>query len=111
MTGKTPEIIAYPNGNCSREIAEAARTAGLLFGLLARPGRNRVPLRAGTSRAMTLKRFTLWGDLPVEAQCRAARSPLSLYRLLQGMTSKQESSPLHLVPPPKEKPLARSAGS
>jgi len=111
MTGKTPEIIAYPNGNCSREIAEAARDAGLLFGLLVRPGRNRFPLRAGTSRAMTLKRFTLWGDRPVEVQCRAARSPLSLYRLLRGMTSKQESSPSHLVPLPKEKPLARSAGS
>ena len=111
MTGKTPEIIAYPNGNCSREIAEAARDAGLRFGLLVRPGRNRVPMQCGTSKAMALKRFTLWGDRPVEAQCRAARSPLSLYRLLQRMTSKQESSPFTHVPLPKEKHLARSAGS
>lgn len=111
MTGKTPEIIAYPNGNCSHEIAEAARDAGLLFGLLARPGRNRLPLQAGAPRAMTMKRFTLWGDRPVEAQCRAARSSLSVYRFLQGTSWKRESSVSAPVPLPKEKPLARSAGS
>ena len=83
MTGKTPEIIAYPNGNCTREISEAASDAGLRFGLLARPGRNRLPLQGGTSRAMTLKRFTLWADLPVEAQCRASRSGISIHRMLQ----------------------------
>ena len=111
MTGKTPEIIAYPNGNCSGEIAEAARDAGLRFGLLARPGRNRVPLQGGTARAMTLKRFTLWGDRPVEAQCRASRSPLSFHRLVQGMMSKQKPSPFRVVPLSKEKPLADSANS
>lgn len=83
MTGKTPEIIAYPNGNCSCEIAEAASDAGLRFGLLVRPGCNRFPLQAGTPGAMTLKRFTLWGDRPVEAQCRAARSRISIHRMLQ----------------------------
>ncbi len=83
MTGKNPKIIAYPNGNCSREIAEAACGAGLHFGLLARPGRNRFPLPGGTPRAMTMKRFTLWGDRPVEAQCRAAQSGISIHRLLQ----------------------------
>ena len=83
MTGKTPEVIAYPNGNDNREIAEAARDAGLLYGMLALPGHNRLPLQGGTSRAMTIKRFTLWGDRPVEAQCRAARSGISIQRLLQ----------------------------
>lgn len=111
MTGKTPGIIAYPNGNCSREIAEAACDAGLRFGLLARPGRNRLPLQCGTLRAMTLRRFTLWGDRPVEAQCRATRSPLSLQHLLNGIARKHEGSLSHLAPLPKEKPLARSAGS
>lgn len=111
ITGKTPEIIAYPNGNCSREIAEAASDAGLRFGLLARPGRNRLPLQGGTSRAMTMKRFTLWGDRPVEVQCRVSRSPLSLYRVFQRMAWKPKSSQPDLVPIRKEKPLARSAGS
>lgn len=111
ITGKTPEIIAYPNGNCSQEIAEAARDAGLRFGMLVRPGRNRFPVQGGTPRAMTLKRFTLWGDLPVEAQCRASRSPLSFYRLLRGIASKEKPFSSNLLPLPKEKPLARSAGS
>lgn len=111
MTGKTPEIIAYPNGDCSRVIAEAARDAGLRFGLLARPGRNRFPVQGGTPEAMTMKRFTLSGDLPVEAQCCAARSSLSLYRLLRGMSWKPEASRSDLAPPAKEKSLARSTGS
>lgn len=111
MTGKTPEIIAYPNGNCSREISEAARDAGLRFGLLARPGRNRFPVQGGTGKAMTMKRFTLWGDLTVEAQCHASRSPLPFYRLLRGIASKQKPASSNLLPLSKEKPLARSAGS
>lgn len=111
ITGKTPEIIAYPNGNCSREIVKLASNAGLRFGLLARPGRNRFPLQCGNFRAMTMKRFTLWGDRPVEAQCSASRSPLSLYRVFQRMTWQPKPSPPDLVPIRKEKPLARSAGS
>jgi len=111
MTGKTPEIIAYPNGNCSREIAEVARAVGLRFGLLACPGRNPLPLQGGASRAMAMKRFTLWGDRSVEVQCRAARAPLSLYRMLHRFRGKGGSSPFPLIPLAKEKPLARSAGS
>lgn len=83
MTGITPEIIAYPNGNCSEAVCEAAREAGLHFGLLARAGRNRLPLKGRTSEAMALKRFTLWGSLSIQAQCRASRSDLSIQRILQ----------------------------
>lgn len=111
MTGKTPEVIAYPNGNCSREIVELAFEAGLRFGLLARVGRNCFPLPSGNFGAMTMKRFTLWGNRPVEGQCRASRSPLSLYRVFQRMAWKPKPSPSDLVTIRKEKPLARSAGS
>jgi len=85
ITGKTPEVIAYPNGNCSSEILATAREAGLSFGLLARAGRNRVPLEPGGAEALTMKRFTLWGDRSVEAQCRSSQSRISIYQLLQSI--------------------------
>ncbi|HTT33674.1 MAG TPA: polysaccharide deacetylase family protein [Methylomirabilota bacterium] len=83
ISGKRPDIIAYPNGNCSSEILAAAREAGLQFGLLASAGRNRLPLKSGSDAALALRRSSLWGDRPVEAQCLAARSGVSIYRLLQ----------------------------
>jgi hypothetical protein len=89
MTGKTPQIIAYPNGNHSAEIQAAAREAGLRFGMLARAGRNRLPIVSGTPEAMAVKRSTLWGDRSIEAQCRVARSAVSLGRLLGGIHARR----------------------
>ena len=111
MTGKTPVIIAYPNGNCSGEIMAAAREAGLQFGLLACAGRNCLPLQIATDQALTMKRFTLWGDRSVEAQCRASRFPLSLYQLLYSMKKEQASAQPTANSGKKAKTFARSAGS
>jgi len=91
MTGKTPKIIAYPNGYYSQDILEAAREAGLRFGLGVQAGSNTLPLNGGTAEAMTMKRFTLWGNRPIEAQCRVSRSRLSLYRLL--ISTKHRTGP------------------
>jgi peptidoglycan/xylan/chitin deacetylase (PgdA/CDA1 family) len=89
MTGKTPQIIAYPNGEHSAQIRTAAREAGLYFGLTTWSGRNRLPLESGTPEAMTVKRSTLWGDRSIEAQCRAARSAVSVGRLLRALAARE----------------------
>jgi peptidoglycan/xylan/chitin deacetylase (PgdA/CDA1 family) len=96
MTGKSPTLIAYPNGNETPAIADAARSAGIVFGLGVHPGRNSVPLRPGSPAAMTLKRFTLTGDYAIEAQCRASRSLFSLYRVGRSVKRKVDAglSPL-----------------
>jgi len=80
MTGRMPEMIAYPNGKASPAIQAAAWDAGLRLGVGVCPGKNRVPLQVDTGRAMEMKRFTLWGDAEIEMQCRISRSSLSLYR-------------------------------
>jgi peptidoglycan/xylan/chitin deacetylase (PgdA/CDA1 family) len=99
MTGKLPAIIAYPNGNESPAVVDAARSAGLLFGVGVRPGRNHLPLQPGSPDAMTLRRFTLTGDCAIEAQCRASRSLFSLYRVGRSVKRKIDSgfSPLQPV--------------
>jgi peptidoglycan/xylan/chitin deacetylase (PgdA/CDA1 family) len=98
MTGKSADMIAYPNGNESPEIVEAAKSVGIHFGIGVHPGRNRLPLRPGSRDAMTLKRFTLTGDYPVEAQCRTSRSGVSLYRSARSMKGKASAGFSSLPP-------------
>ncbi len=81
IVGKAPDFIAYPNGDMSDEILEAAKSAGMKFGLSVNPGRNRLPIEPGSLDAMKLKRFTLTGDSGIEAQCRVSRSLFSFYRV------------------------------
>jgi hypothetical protein len=88
MTGKMPEMISYPNGDSSPEIQQIAQEIGLPLGVLVRGGKNRLPLKIGARAAMTLKRFILWGDRGIDAQCRASRADLSLSRLLSGFAAK-----------------------
>jgi peptidoglycan/xylan/chitin deacetylase (PgdA/CDA1 family) len=92
MTGKTAEMIAYPNGDESPEILEAARSIGLRLGVGVNPGRNRLPLQPGSADAMTIKRFTLNAGSAIEAQCRMSRSGLSLYRSARTMKLKTHAS-------------------
>ena len=98
MTGKSPEIIAYPNGNESQEIVDAARSVGLRLGLGVAPGWNRLPIQPGSQDAMTLKRFTLWGDSASEPQCDMIRSEFSLYRLARSLRLKAHESLSSLRP-------------
>ncbi len=88
MTGESADIVAYPNGDESPAIVEAAKSVGIQFGLGVNPGRNRLPLRPGSRDAMTLKRFTLIGDRAIEPQCRMSRSGVSLYRSARNMKLK-----------------------
>ncbi len=87
MTGQDVSIIAYPNGNSSRQIRRLAIECGFRLGLGVQPGKNPLPLNLGSDRAMNLRRFTLWGNRDIDEQCRVSRSKLSLYRILRGMKS------------------------
>jgi peptidoglycan/xylan/chitin deacetylase (PgdA/CDA1 family) len=80
IIGKAPDFIAYPNGEISDAVLEAARGAGMQFGLSVNAGRNRLPIEPGSLAAMKLKRFALTGDAAIEPQCHLSRSIFSLYR-------------------------------
>jgi peptidoglycan/xylan/chitin deacetylase (PgdA/CDA1 family) len=83
MTGKLPEIIAYPNGEYSEDIAHMARSAGLRLGMVVQAGKNKLSVRGLAKEAMRIKRFIIWGDCGIDSQCRASRSDVSLYRTLK----------------------------
>ncbi len=88
MTGRLPQVIAFPNGNTSTNIARAARNAGLHLGMTVRPGRNAIPQSLSARPNLQLRRYTLWGNRDIAAQCRVARSPLSLQSALTTIRSK-----------------------
>jgi peptidoglycan/xylan/chitin deacetylase (PgdA/CDA1 family) len=90
MTGKTPEMIAYPNGNLSARVLQTAVLCGLRLGIGVHPGRNRASLRPCSNAAMNIKRFLIWGDRGIEEQCRTSRSAVSFHRLLR--TARARSS-------------------
>jgi peptidoglycan/xylan/chitin deacetylase (PgdA/CDA1 family) len=81
MTGVSPCAIAYPNGAWSRIVGLASIELGLRFGFTTRPAKNTLPIEPGSPAALGLGRFTLHGNTPISAQCRAYRSDLQLYGL------------------------------
>ncbi len=97
ITGKTPEIIAYPNGNQSPIIRETARDFGIHLGIGVWPGKNRLPLQIDTGGAMTMKRVTIWGDREIDLQCRVSRSSVSFYRYFRGMQAKFTPASPHIM--------------
>jgi peptidoglycan/xylan/chitin deacetylase (PgdA/CDA1 family) len=93
MTGKTPEVIAYPNGNESPAIRTAAWDVGLRLGIGTWPGKNHLPLQVNAGGAMTMRRFTLRGDRGIDPQCRSSRAGLSLYRSFKHVRMKFKPGP------------------
>jgi len=90
LTGKSPELIAYPNGNVSPEIAQTAQDAGLRLGVTVQPGRNRIIDTRSGRKAMELKRFTLWAQRNLESQCRIARSRFSVQATISGLRGRSK---------------------
>lgn len=73
LTGREPIAIAYPNGNCSPAVIEAARAAGLRIAFTVRPRRN--ALRpGGHADLMRIGRFYFQGGTDAARAFVACRS-------------------------------------
>lgn len=72
IAGTPPIAIAYPNGNHSAAVVEAALAAGLRIGLTVHPARNALPLRA-PQRLMRLGRFYFHSGADPRHECRKYR--------------------------------------
>ena len=96
MTGKSPDIIAYPNGNETPAKLWKPQGALACFLVLAYIlAATSFRLQPGSQGAMTLKRFTLTGDCAIEAQCRVSRSLFSLYRVSRSLEKKRRFAIFH----------------
>lgn len=83
MAGVRPNTIAYPNGAQSGQIERICGELGLKVGFTVRSAKNALPIARHSSAFLRLGRFALYGEIPIEAQCRMYRSDLLLYGLLR----------------------------
>jgi peptidoglycan/xylan/chitin deacetylase (PgdA/CDA1 family) len=88
ITGRIPQIVAFPNGGTTKAIVRATRDAGIRLGMTVRPGRNAIPQNSPNTRELLLKRYTLWGGRDIAEQCRIACSPFSLWATAATIRSK-----------------------
>ncbi|MBP1625710.1 MAG: hypothetical protein H6Q00_185 [Holophagaceae bacterium] len=78
ITGKYPNIIAYPNGNYNTDALEAAEEAGLPLGITVDQQKNRLPLSSTDRSHLKIKRYLLWGNKDMIDQCNYFRSDFHL---------------------------------
>lgn len=73
IAGYAPISIAYPNGNHSPAVVQAAQSAGLRVGVTVQPRRNPLPL-GSASTLMTLGRFYCRGGMDPRVELRKFRA-------------------------------------
>jgi len=81
LTGHSPEVIAWPNGNYSNEIISFSRSAGLRLGITIEPRKNYLPIDPASYDCMRLGRFTPMGNKNLERQLDLTRADVSIRQL------------------------------
>ena len=81
VTGRAPQILAYPNGRCDRRSMHAAAAAGLRLGVTVGRRKTRLPI-TGTAAMRIARAFVPCGDA-LPAACVRSRSDLQLRRWLE----------------------------
>lgn len=84
ITGVTPIIISYPNGNYSKKIVKISKEVGLKLGITVDYKKNYLPIDFESDDHMRLGRFLLYGDNNLIKQCERIRgSDVSLMKILK----------------------------
>jgi len=78
ITGITPTIISYPNGNYSDEIIKISREIGIKLGLTGVYRKNYLPIDYKVTNCMCLGRFDLSGSNDILKDCELFRSDILL---------------------------------
>lgn len=79
LTGITPLVISYPNGNYTADILRFARESGLKMGITTTHVKNRLPI--GPEKMMYLGRFMPVADDRLRNQLDLFRSDIAVTRL------------------------------
>jgi peptidoglycan/xylan/chitin deacetylase (PgdA/CDA1 family) len=88
LTGKTPNIIAYPNGNHSDKIINISNEVGLKLGLTVKPKKNYLPIDCNKKDCMKLNRFYISYGRNISEQCELFRSDFILHRRIYNLIKK-----------------------
>jgi peptidoglycan/xylan/chitin deacetylase (PgdA/CDA1 family) len=82
LTGITPIIIAYPNGNFSDDVLTISKEIGLKLGITTIQKKNYLPINLEGINPYLLNRFFFWGDRDIKKQCDFYRSDINLGDLI-----------------------------
>lgn len=82
LTGITPLIVSYPNGNYSGEVLLISKEIGFRLGIGLHPAKNILPINLQSLNALLLNRHILTGDSNIKYQCAGFRSDIQLKPLL-----------------------------
>ena len=85
ITGITPHIISYPNGNYSTEVLKISKEIGFKLGIRCHPTKNILPINLKGTDTLLLNRYTLLGNSDVRNQCYNFRNDFQLYPLLKSL--------------------------
>lgn len=85
ITGITPIIISYPNGNYSKKVIEISKEIGLKLGVTVDFKKNYLPIDFRSNDCMRLGRFTLWGNNNLVKQCESFRSDMQLKKIIKSL--------------------------
>lgn len=85
MTGTTPSVVSYPNGNHNDRISEISKELGLKLGITTQPKKNPLPLDQTGWNTMQLGRFMPDRNDPIVEQCFNIRSDVRLLRRLKSI--------------------------
>ena len=90
ITGITPNIISYPNGNYSDEVIKISKEAGIKLGITVEYKKNKLPIDSNSKNNMTLGRFDLSGSSDIIKQCQLFRSDVLLYAIASNFLNKRK---------------------
>ena len=76
ITGKSPIIISYPNGNYTKEIIKISKESGCKLGLTLDRKKNKLPIEYKNDRHMCLGRFYFEGNNNLIKQFELIRSDI-----------------------------------
>jgi peptidoglycan/xylan/chitin deacetylase (PgdA/CDA1 family) len=82
ITGITPNIISYPNGNYSTEVLKISKEIGFKLGIRVHPTKNILPINLQGTDSLLLNRYTLLGNRDVRNQCYNFRNDFQLNPVL-----------------------------
>lgn len=85
LTGKTPTVVSYPNGDHSDRISQISKEVGLQMGITTVPKKNLLPLDKAGWNEMQLGRFMPDRNDPIIEQCFNIRSDVRFLRRLKSI--------------------------
>jgi len=82
LVGVTPDIISYPNGNVNPDVVEAAKGAGLRFGITTVERKNHLTSVGRFREPMRIHRMLVTESSVGDGLFRSLRAPISVRRML-----------------------------